>query len=55
MMEKTNALAGRTQDYDFFLPEELIAQTPLKVRSDSRLMVLNRAEQTVEHRKFTDV
>lgn len=55
MMEKTNALAGRTQDYDFFLPEELIAQTPLKVRSDSRLMVLNRAERTVEHRKFTDV
>ena len=55
MMEKTNTLAGRTQDYDFFLPEELIAQTPLKVRSDSRLMVLNRAEQTIRDRKFTDI
>ena len=55
MMEKTNTLAGRTQDYDFFLPEELIAQTPLKVRSDSRLMVLNRAEQTIRHQKFTDI
>ena len=55
MMEKTNTLAGRTQDYDFFLPEELIAQTPLKVRSDSRLMVLNRAEQTIQHQKFTDI
>ena len=55
MMEKTNTLAGRTQDYDFFLPEELIAQTPLKVRSDSRLMVLTRAEQTIQHQKFTDI
>ena len=35
-----------TSDYDYYLPEELIAQTPLSNRSESRLMVLNRKNQT---------
>ncbi len=44
-----------TSDYDYNLPEELIAQTPLKNRSESRLMVLNREKQTFEHRHFSDI
>lgn len=45
----------RTMDYDYELPKELIAQTPLENRSDSKLMVLNRANQTIEHRHFSDI
>ena len=44
-----------TSDYDYNLPEELIAQTPLKNRSESRLMVLNREKQTFEHKHFSDI
>ena len=44
-----------TSDYDYNLPEELIAQTPLKNRSESRLMVLNRKNQTIEHKHFSDI
>lgn len=54
MMDR-NKLAGRTDDYDFFLPEELIAQTPLTVRSDSRLLVLSRENASVSHHRFTDI
>ena len=36
-----------TNDFDFELPEELIAQTPLDKRDTSRLMVLNRNQQTI--------
>lgn len=43
------------KDFDYELPEELIAQDPLKERSASRLMVLGRKSGTVEHRKFTDI
>lgn len=43
------------KDFDYELPEELIAQDPLKDRSASRLMVLGRKSGTVEHRKFTDI
>ena len=45
----------KTSDFDFFLPEELIAQTPLEQRDASRLMVLNRQNQTVEHCHFYDI
>src|SRR5215203_4372404 len=44
-----------TADYDFSLPPELIAQTPLPQRDASRLMVLDRRRQTIEHRRFTDL
>ncbi len=44
-----------TSDYDYYLPEELIAQTPLKDRSESRLMVLNRENKTIEHMHFSDI
>jgi S-adenosylmethionine:tRNA ribosyltransferase-isomerase len=42
-------------DYDYDLPEELIAQDPLEDRSSSRLMVLDRQTGDVEHRHFTDI
>lgn len=45
----------KTTDYDYDLPQELIAQTPLANRSESRLMVLNRKNHTIEHRHFSDI
>ncbi len=45
----------KTSDFDYTLPEELIAQTPAERRDHSRLMVLNRAERTVTHRHFYDI
>lgn len=42
-------------DFDFHLPDDLIAQHPAPKRDDSRLMVLNRANQTIEHQSFRDV
>lgn len=41
--------------FHFDLPEELIAQHPAEYRDESRLMVLNRKEQTIEHKQFKDV
>ena len=43
------------KDYDYDLPEELIAQDPLEDRSSARLMVLDRQTGDVEHRHFTDI
>jgi S-adenosylmethionine:tRNA ribosyltransferase-isomerase len=42
-------------DYDYPLPEELIATRPLPNRQDSRMMVLHRREQKIEHRKFAEL
>ncbi|STO08700.1 S-adenosylmethionine:tRNA ribosyltransferase-isomerase [Exiguobacterium aurantiacum] len=42
-------------DYDFELPEELIAQVPLLDRTSSRLLVLDRDTGDIEHRHFRDV
>ncbi len=44
-----------TKDFDYHLPEELIAQTPLIDRSASRLMVLNRTQHTIEDTDFKHV
>ena len=44
----------KTDDFDYYLPEELIAQTPLKVRSESRLMVLDKSGN-IKHDKFYDI
>jgi S-adenosylmethionine:tRNA ribosyltransferase-isomerase len=41
-------------DYDYPLPEDLIARHPLPDRDASRMMVLNRAAKTTEHRTFAD-
>lgn len=43
------------QLFDFDLPEELIAQTPLKDRTASRLLVLNKETGEVQHKRFTDL
>ena len=45
----------RTDDFDFELPEELIAQHPIEKRDESRMMVLNRETGEVEHKKFYNV
>ncbi len=42
-------------DFNYHLPEELIAQDPLLKRSDSRLMVLNREEGSTEHKHFHSI
>ncbi len=44
-----------TEDYNYDLPEELIAQTPLKDRSSSRLLILNRETKTYKDSVFTDI
>jgi S-adenosylmethionine:tRNA ribosyltransferase-isomerase len=43
------------EDYDYALPRELIAQHPPARRSDSRLLVLDRAREELEHRSFSDL
>ena len=45
----------RTADFDYDLPQEQIAQTPVEPRHDSRLLVLNRANRTLEHAFFWQV
>ena len=45
----------RTDEFDYYLPEELIAQTPLENRSSSRLLVLHKKTGQIEHRKFSDI
>ena len=45
----------RTSDYDFELPHELIAQQPLERRDASRLMIVDRAAQSIRHGRFTDI
>ena len=43
------------EDFDYYLPEELIAQTPLQKRDSSKLLVLDRKTGSVEHKHFTDI
>ena len=45
----------RVADFDYNLPEELIAQTPLKDRTTSRLLVLNKQTGNIEHKHFYDI
>ena len=45
----------KTDDFDYNLPEELIAQTPLAKRDSSRLMVLDKKTGEIEHKHFTDI
>jgi S-adenosylmethionine:tRNA ribosyltransferase-isomerase len=46
---------SRTGDYDYALPEALIAQAPVEPRDASRLLVVDRARDTVAHRTFRDL
>ena len=45
----------RTDDFDYYLPEELIAQTPIEKRDTSRLMVLDKNTGNIEHKHFYDI
>ena len=45
----------KTSDFNFDLPEELLAEYPAPHRDEARLMVLNREKQTIEHKLFKDV
>lgn len=45
----------KLSDFDYTLPEHFIAQTPVEPRDSSRLMVLNREKDTLEHRIFRDI
>ncbi|MEN6357510.1 MAG: tRNA preQ1(34) S-adenosylmethionine ribosyltransferase-isomerase QueA [Armatimonadota bacterium] len=42
-------------EFDYPLPEDLIAQEPLAQRDTSRLLVVNRQDQTIEHRQFFEI
>src|SRR5258708_40109193 len=44
-----------TERYDYELPPELIAQTPVEPRDSSRLMVIDRSSGTIEHRTFSEL
>ena len=48
-------MSARLSDYDYDLPRELIAQRPAARRDDSRMMVLHRSAQTIEHRQFREL
>lgn len=45
----------RTSDFDYHLPPELIAQTPVEPRDSSRLLILRRDTGALEHRQFSDI
>ena len=45
----------KTSDFYYDLPQELIAQTPLKERSKSRMMVLDKDTGSIEHKSFENI
>lgn len=45
----------KTSDFYYYLPQELIAQTPVEPRDCSRLLVYNRKDKTIEHKRFCDI
>lgn len=45
----------KVSEFNYYLPEELIAQTPIEKRDESRLMVLNRKNKSIEHKQFKDI
>ena len=45
----------KTSDFDYYLPQELIAQTPATPRDSSRLLVYDRKTDSVAHKRFCDI
>ena len=45
----------KTDDFDFYLPEKLIAQTPLERRDASRLLILDKETGSIEHKSFQNI
>ena len=48
------SVSSKLSDYDYLLPPELVAPRPLARRDDSRMMVLRRTEESIEHLRFRD-
>jgi S-adenosylmethionine:tRNA ribosyltransferase-isomerase len=48
-------MSAQLSDYDYVLPPELIAQRPLERREDSRMMVLHRGDDKIQHRQFREL
>ena len=55
LQNRLSPMSTRLNDYDYELPQELIAQRPLPRREQSRMLVLHRASQTIEHRRFVEL
>lgn len=53
--ESKTTRAMQVEDYDYYLPQELIAQTPIEPRDHSRLLLVDRTKKTVEHKHFYDL
>ena len=45
----------KLEEFDYNLPEELIAQVPIQQRDESRLMVVDREKRTIEDKVFRDI
>ena len=45
----------RTEDFDFYLPEQLIAQTPLEKRDSSKLLILDKETGEITHESFSNI
>ena len=45
----------KTSDFDYSLPQKLIAQTPIESRDQARLMVLDRRDSSLQHRRFYEI
>lgn len=54
-MSQTSQRIYTIEDFEYDLPPELIAQNPTPVRHESRLLVVNRAKDSIEHRHFADI
>ena len=47
-------MSTKLNDYDYHLPDELIGQSPREPRDSSKLLLVNRVEKSIEHKKFND-
>ena len=45
----------KLSNFQYTLPEELLAEYPSERRDEAKLMVLNRKEDTIEHKSFKDI
>jgi S-adenosylmethionine:tRNA ribosyltransferase-isomerase len=54
-LETTSSASWSISDFDYHLPQELIAQTPIEPRDSSRLLVIERATRAFTHRHFRDI
>lgn len=45
----------KVEEFDYYLPEELIAQTPIEKRDESRLMVIDKSQKKIEHKVFKNI